>query len=501
MAIRVSQRQIYSTMINGMNSSLSSLMNLHEQNTSQKRINRPSDDPFGAAQVLNSRATLSSISQYKDNLNMAKGWITQAESALGLVDEQLIELQALMEQGATGTLTAQQRQNLSFKAQGIFDEILALSNTKFGGRYIFSGHKTDTTAYAKTMGVTSRDAGLSDVQFKVTGDNSSTVNIQFTSSGPITGQPSFRYSTDAGQTWQTGSWDGTGTIMQCGSVHVEPVIKAPGTNINVTAVDTTNDNENNNGTWLYVRPTAEYLGDTNDANVVQTYPLGGTNTGQVIGNFSRDVTVRVDNLSGGRIAYSYSMDNGSTWTTSNAPAGPPAELAVPGGVLTLSSTPAVGEQYVIKPYRADLELTIGNNSSIVINNVGKDVFGGIYNVPFSGDGAQPVEGQNVFELIGEAITYLESNNQQGCQEVLGSITDALSHVLKFRTQLGAKANRIEAAESQLDFLQYDEEGLLSTVEDADLSEILSKLSQQQLAYNSVLKSSSMIMQMSLMNFL
>jgi flagellar hook-associated protein 3 FlgL len=216
------------------------------------------------------------------------------------------------------------------------------------------------------------------------------------------------------------------------------------------------------------------------------------------------------------------LDNGDTWTKSSAPYPDPIvgdpELAVPGGILTLKATTPLqlykNDQFVIKPYRADIELNIGFNASIVVNNVGKDIFGGIYVEPFSNNGAQPVNGRtqpispdssgygkNLFELCGEAIAYFESNGQQGCQKILDELQVAMEHVVGYRTKTGARMNRVESIENQLEFLKYDEEGRLSTLEDVDLSELLSKLSQQQIAYNSVLKSSSMIMQMSLLNFI
>ena len=107
----------------------------------------------------------------------------------------------------------------------------------------------------------------------------------------------------------------------------------------------------------------------------------------------------------------------------------------------------------------------------------------------------------MFEGVGRATGAFETNSQDGCQKALGELEKTMEYVVGFRTQAGARANRVASIENQLDFLEYDEEGRLSTIEDVDLSELLTKLSQQQLAYNSVLKSSSMIMQRSLMNFL
>ncbi|MDR1124687.1 MAG: flagellar hook-associated protein FlgL [Deltaproteobacteria bacterium] len=511
MALRISQRQMYTTMVYGMNSNLSSLMDLHAQNTTQKKVNKPSDDPYGSAQILQSHNTLAAITQYQDNLNMAKGWLNTADGVLEQVQEQLVELQGILQQGANGTLNDEQRKNLAFKARGILDQLINLANTKFSDRHVFAGHKTDQPAYARSLSVTTRDANIADVDFKISGNTDHSIVVQFTSGGYVsdTPPPAFRYSDDAGATWKTGSWtnNGVNNVMDCGGVQMEAFVN--GSAELVTSVDPNLEYENNNGTWLYIKPTAVYLGDTNDTQVVQLYPAAGsTGTGSVKGAFSQDVAVRLDEASGAEARYSYSLDNGRTWTsaTVNYSGAGPVDLVLPGGVLSLNNPnfptpPDPGEQYMIKPYRADITLNIGSNASIVVNNVGKDVFGGIYEAPFSQEGAQPASGINMFEVVGEAIAFFESNGQQGCQETLAKLEKVMEHVVGYRTQNGAKVNQTSSIEKQLEYLQYDEEGRLSTIEDADLSELLTKLSQQQLAYNTVLKSSSMIMQLSLVNFL
>lgn len=45
------------------------------------------------------------------------------------------------------------------------------------------------------------------------------------------------------------------------------------------------------------------------------------------------------------------------------------------------------------------------------------------------------------------------------------------------------------------------EDRVSAIEDVDLTELIARLARQQMSYQSVLQSSSMIMQLSLMNYL
>jgi len=307
---------------------------------------------------------------------------------------------------------------------------------------------------------------------------------------------------DGGETWANGSWNaGPPRTMVAGSVQVEPIFSGAA---NVTAVNPGNPNENNNGTWVYVRPTAVYNGDTNDAIVIQAYNNSSGVSGTAKGTFNRDVSVRIDDISSGVIQYSYSLDDGQSWVNASAPDTAPFDLPLLNGFLTLSGTPAAGDQYIVHPERANIDLNIGTNASITVNNVGKDVFGGIYAPAFSTNGPQPAMSnwsQNLFEVIGTAIAALETNSQQGVQEALVNVKSVIEYIGRQRASVGVRMNRAEAIAQQLETLKMDESERLSSLEDVDVAELLTRLSQQQLVYNSVLKSSSMIMQMSLMNFL
>ena len=67
--------------------------------------------------------------------------------------------------------------------------------------------------------------------------------------------------------------------------------------------------------------------------------------------------------------------------------------------------------------------------------------------------------------------------------------------------IGGKRNRITLAKDVLGMEKEQQEGRLSYTEDIDLTELLTKMSQQEMAYNTVLKSSSMIMQLNLTKYI
>jgi flagellar hook-associated protein 3 FlgL len=133
---------------------------------------------------------------------------------------------------------------------------------------------------------------------------------------------------------------------------------------------------------------------------------------------------------------------------------------------------------------------------IPINNVGKDIFGGEY------DG-KPVlpEDEDLFGMVGDFIAYLENNNQEGCQRTLARIATVQEHILTECARIGGLENRVSTAADVLSFQKVDQEERLSYIEDIDLTELLNKLTRQQLTYQTVLQSSSKIMQMSLADYI
>ena len=65
-----------------MQKNLAAYMESNEQGSTQKKINRPSDDPAGAYRVLTTRDDLNATAQYQTNVDTARGWLELADSVL-----------------------------------------------------------------------------------------------------------------------------------------------------------------------------------------------------------------------------------------------------------------------------------------------------------------------------------------------------------------------------------------------------------------------------------
>ncbi|MBR1743282.1 MAG: hypothetical protein IJ733_15710 [Lachnospiraceae bacterium] len=125
----------------------SQLMRSQDQYTTQKKIQRPSDDPTIAVRALQLRTRYSHITQYADaNIKDAIEWIEDSEGKLKSIDSILTNMKGFMNQGANDTLDAKQRsfvlETLQGNVRGIFEDN---ANGTFSDRYVFTGFRTDTS--------------------------------------------------------------------------------------------------------------------------------------------------------------------------------------------------------------------------------------------------------------------------------------------------------------------------------------------------------------------
>nr|WP_321256476.1 flagellar hook-associated protein FlgL [uncultured Pseudodesulfovibrio sp.] len=551
--MRVTQQMLFDRYVFNLNSSLTELMDLNVKAQTQKRINKPSDDPTGMTRILDHRDTLRSLEQYNENISTAKGWLGSADESLMQVSTILTRAKELAEQVATGTVDANNREQVSYEMRSLFEQLIGLANSDFEGKSIFAGHKVNDSAFKEIMWLTTNDEDFgTNADFTVNGSSESTVLVQYfdtTGATAVGGNMNLsdpnlgiRYSTDGGDTWQN---DGTMTgntlnLPQSGTSVTfanDPQIK----------VNHQTDPSVSDGTWMWIRPSVQYLGDDDDPppQVDAMGPGSNQIKGSASGSFlDTNVTVRIDNTSAVTmdedIEYSYSMDGGINWVTGNvAPADSTASNAVlsvaNGGILTLSNAGSnvlePGQQYVIRPRSAAIKLDVSSSEQVQVNSVGKDIFGGIYmdpdNILASNGSIVPLSSmsgsrvfhdsngskmgltiqgddevsQNLFEVMGNLVAFAETNNQTGCQQSLANLKKVQEHVMNSVAEIGGRENRLTVSKGILDGLKLNEDSLISSIEDADVSELMTQLAQQQIVYESVLRSTSMIMQLNLGKFI
>ena len=519
--MRVAQRSMYNSFVSNMNRTLANYMESNIQSSSQKKVNRPSDDPVGMVRVLNYRSAIARNEQYESNTNDAAAWLRSTDSALTQAQVILSSLQEKAEELATGTLTSENRKQASHEIRQLFEQLVTIANTQYGDEHLFAGHKTGTTPYQIGLAVTATNATIDPADpnkdkapvWEVSGSSDTTVMVRFPTGGELgTDEVEYEYSTDGGETWVTKTLPAGGTELDLDGVIVK-VPQEP--RVTVEAYDPDKPTARDNGSMLFIREAAYYNGDDNDPEPkVDSYGSSVITSTSAKGNFDKDVRIRLDEdafaNTDGTVKYSYSTDNGITWQTATATthAGDgKIRLNVPGGYLDVTpgaaGTLAAGQQFVVRPQRANQGLEIAEGEFLTVTNAGKDIFGGLYTPP---DGRGPVaamdgSAKNIFETVSEFLVWAETGVQAGSQEALANLKTASEGLLTSLAAVGGKEQRAELNLNILEGSRFDMEDRMSTIEDVDLTELVTKLAQQQMAYQSVLQSSSMIMQLNLMSFL
>jgi flagellar hook-associated protein 3 FlgL len=552
--MRVSQQMLFTHYVSNLGQSLSDLMELNTKAQTQKRVNKPSDDPAGTTQILSSRDTLQRFDQYQKNIDTATGWLSTSDQALSQVSTLLTRATELAEQGATGTLSAANREQISYELRSIFEQLVGLANTTYEDKSIYAGQKNTGNAFEQIMWLTSNDRNFNEsTNFSIEGSYAKTVLVQFTNDTAASGQSvalsdaatHVRYSIDGGATFLSDA----SVVHTSGGLQV--VLPRAGVSMDLdnasvmVKASSRTDTNDTAGTWLWLRPSARYLGDDQDSVSVQMLGGGSTLRASASGNFPKDVAVRIDNagavtIGTDEIEYSYSFDGGLNWVTGNtvSPSGIASNvsLSVPGqGLLTLFSnggnTIAAGSQFVVHPRTASLSVDISISEKVRLNDVGKDIFGGVFQDPtkllaaqgaritFSSSNAAPVfsnasmaatlfvasnssaSTKNLFETLGNLIGFLETNNQTGVQRALENLKQVRNHVMSKAADVGSRENRLQTAGNILDGLKLNENDRLSAIEDVDVAELMTQVAQKQTVYEAVLRTTSLIMNMNLLKYI
>ena len=100
------------------------------QLSTQKRIQSPSEDPVAAARISAIGRAQANEAAWKSNLDLAASLADRADTALAAAGTAFARATELMTQGATGTLSDQDRATLALELRSIADELNALKASK-----------------------------------------------------------------------------------------------------------------------------------------------------------------------------------------------------------------------------------------------------------------------------------------------------------------------------------------------------------------------------------
>jgi flagellar hook-associated protein 3 FlgL len=156
------------------------------------------------------------------------------------------------------------------------------------------------------------------------------------------------------------------------------------------------------------------------------------------------------------------------------------------GTSTLSQPYTLGDD----AYHGDtgaISREIGPGVQIAVNVTGIDVLGDA--------------SSGLIKTLRDVQSHLQANDITALSHDLGTLDTVHETVVTARADVGARSNRLDAAQTRLAGLEEATSSLLSKTEDADMAKTLIDASTQQAVYQSALRAGAEIVQTSLLDFL
>lgn len=525
--MRITNNMMLRSTSSNINGNKINVNNLNNQMSSQKKIQRPSENPVIAIRALRLRSTLSEIDQYyENNIPDAESWLEVTETALKNMVKIVGDIRTQCIAGANDPLTEDDRNTILTTLEKLRDQVYSEGNTDYAGRTVFTGYRTNqkltfmdddqTTSYDITQPLSYKD--IQEYRYysdKVTVPTTETEVLNNTITNPqqatfdrirmsyseidsitgfnsVTGDPEVADGTTTTST-TIAYKDADGTTLGTIGVTVYDTLEDwAAANGNSYKIDETAGNQ-----AVFIKETGELiLGEkasseirNNKANLDLDYTKTGFDKGEL------------------RPEYYFNCTN-----TTN-PTDPIEYIKYENG----------------KEVYQDIEYIVATNQTLKVNtqasdvfdaNLGRDVDELIEAVRFAQEAYDKVakleEMQKMSEYSSDddqaaleswlsaaqkELDYANNNMQKLYNNYIGFCDDYLEELNLAKTEVGSKGQSLELIKNRMENQQTTVETLMSTNEDRDLSEIIIDYTSAHNAYQAALQAASKINQNTLLNYI
>ncbi len=152
MTERITNAMVTSSLLNNLNSSLASLERTGEELSSGRTILEPSDNPYGASQVIDLQSQLDGLSSYATATQDGISWTNTASSALSSINGVVARVREMLVQAANGTNNQSDLNTVAQEVEQLTESVKQDANTQYAGQYVFSGTSTTTAPYQPGAG-------------------------------------------------------------------------------------------------------------------------------------------------------------------------------------------------------------------------------------------------------------------------------------------------------------------------------------------------------------
>jgi flagellar hook-associated protein 3 FlgL len=181
--MRVTNEMIYNSVNRQIQNNTKRLLDAQEVMSSQKKINRVSDDPLSSLRIFELRHNMSSIEQYLRNIDRVNGLQEAYDSTLDQALEVVIRMKELaISQASSAAASDITREAVAVELISLRQDLLNTANYRLGNQYIFSGSQSSSPAFSDISADAAPGAG-----------NSGAATVEATVSNPQTIQPGATY--------------------------------------------------------------------------------------------------------------------------------------------------------------------------------------------------------------------------------------------------------------------------------------------------------------------
>jgi len=491
---------------------------LSTQMSTQKKINRPSDDPVVAIRALRLRSNVTEITQYySKNIPDAESWLSVTEDALKNLSEVITDMISQCTKGSNGTLTTDDRKIILEQMKALGEEVYATGDADYAGRYVFTGYRTDTPLsfeeeMKQTYSITEQlDMTVIDTVTKVDTDElldintSNYMNINV-SEQEISSSEAYRIRLAYND---CSEYDGATTSPKIefydenGNLQTWSGFDTAGGNIKMihSYDDPYTYAANNADAIVYVPETGELL-------------LGSDRYETLMA--TRDNEATIENEAEIRVTYEK-----TDWEKGDLR---------PEHYFNCESEGIVYNESYLEPdtARQIIEYDVGFNQTIQVNSTADEAFvhgigrevddlvAAMQNVTdlevvktnveamlelVDADSAEGKQLQKQLDAVDKALTLAKDKEQKLFEKGITSFQGYLDQTNLSITDVGTRSSKLELIKNRMQNQKTTFETLKSENEDVDITEVAISLSSAELTYEAALMATGKVMQTTLLNFI
>lgn len=442
--MRVTNNMLANNYLRDMNSNLQNMKTLQQQTSTGKNFSRPSDDPFNVARSMQMHTSIDANKQYNANITNVINWMDTTDTALGQMGNVFQGIREKLVSAGNAAYSASDRGKIKDEINQRISQVGQILNTNFDGEYIFGG----------TQGASK------PVNTQVDANGNTRMMLSDRDGKELQSLPQVVSNTVDPSNWSNKTitfqvTSSTGTVTNC-PIQLDTFPATPPATVD-DVIKNINDKLNTYAT-AGTPPTFPLKGEMS---------IGKTDDGKIKFTSLTNDTVKI-----------LSTDVVSDLSTATGNVMPNFQL---DNIASKKKTEI--SQGVLVDY---------NVSATDVMNFGAN--------------------DNISSLLTRIVNHLDGKSDDGTtidpnatskltNQDLKDLDTAMSQLLKVRSSVGAKQNRMDSAKDQNQQANLDMTDILSKTEDIDITEKTMEYATMQTVYMAALQTSAKVLQPTLMDYM